>query len=161
MPLTRVLFVCIGNSCRSQMAEGFARAYGSDVIEALSAGTAPAMIVAEGTLRAMREKNIDLNAAVPKPLDGRALAGGVDLIVNMSGRPLPSALKAKVETWTVRDPIGCSEEVFQQVAAEIERLVMNLILRLRRDAGSKRTEAPRRRRFLAFDRDAPVPDNKV
>jgi arsenate reductase len=161
MPLTRVLFVCIGNSCRSQMAEGFARTYGSDVIEASSAGTAPATIVAEGTLRAMREKNIDLNAAFPKPLDYSGLAAGVDLIVNMSGRALPLNLPTRVETWDVRDPIGCSEEVFRQVAAEIERRVMSLIIKLRGEAGGKRTASPSRRRFAAFDRNAPVPDNKV
>ena len=45
MPPQRVLFVCVGNACRSQMAEGFAHAYGADVMEPHSAGLAPAMAV--------------------------------------------------------------------------------------------------------------------
>ena len=56
----RVLFVCVGNACRSQMAEGFARTYGSDVMIPASAGLAPASGVASATIRAMDEKNIDL-----------------------------------------------------------------------------------------------------
>jgi len=54
----RVLFVCLGNSCRSQMAEAFARAYGSDVLIAASAGLTPASGVAADTSRAMAEKGL-------------------------------------------------------------------------------------------------------
>jgi len=60
MALKRVLFVCIGNACRSQMAEGFARAYGADVMIPASAGLAPAMNVARDTKTAMAEKDIDI-----------------------------------------------------------------------------------------------------
>ena len=56
----RVLFVCIGNSCRSQMAEGFARAYGSDVMIPASAGFTPASRVAPDTIRAMAEPRISI-----------------------------------------------------------------------------------------------------
>jgi len=56
MARRKVLFLCIGNSCRSQMAEGFARTYGSDVIEALSAGLAPAISVSPATIETMKEK---------------------------------------------------------------------------------------------------------
>ena len=51
----RVLFVCIGNSCRSQMAEAFARAYGRDVVAPASAGVYPANVIAPDTMRAMAE----------------------------------------------------------------------------------------------------------
>jgi len=64
----RVLFVCVGNSCRSQMAEAFARLYGNDVIIAASAGISPAYSVAPDTMRAMREKNLDLRDHFPKSL---------------------------------------------------------------------------------------------
>ena len=64
----RVLFVCIGNACRSQMAEGFARTYGSDVMIAASAGLMPAYAVAPQTIRAMDAKNIDLRDHFPKSL---------------------------------------------------------------------------------------------
>ena len=56
----RVLFVCLGNSCRSQMAEAFAHAYGSDVIIPASAGFTPASRLAPDTIRAMAAKNLDL-----------------------------------------------------------------------------------------------------
>ena len=61
-----MLFVCIGNACRSQMAEGFARAYGGDVMEAASAGLSPAVAVPPDTIRAMDEKNIDIRGQFPK-----------------------------------------------------------------------------------------------
>ncbi len=56
----RVLFVCIGNSCRSQMAEGFARKYGKGLVESFSAGLMPAPIVQEDTHRTMAERGVTL-----------------------------------------------------------------------------------------------------
>ena len=53
-----VVFVCVGNACRSPMAEGFARALGAEVMEAVSAGIAPAGFVSEQAIEAMREKGI-------------------------------------------------------------------------------------------------------
>ena len=129
--MERVLFVCIGNSCRSQMAEGFARAYGSDVMLAASAGVAPALMVAADTRRAMKEKNIPLDDHFPKSLQQLANVP-FDLIVNMSGVELPADLKAPVRTWKVRDPIGTKYDVHCGVRDEIEKLVMDLILELRR-----------------------------
>src|SRR3954464_13235438 len=61
----RILFVCIGNSCRSQMAEGFARAYGSDVLDIQSAGLSPASIVQPLTAQTMMERNIRLDGQFP------------------------------------------------------------------------------------------------
>jgi arsenate reductase len=94
---TRVLFICIGNSCRSQMAEGFARTYGADVMIAASAGLAPAFMVAQDTVRAMDEKNIDLRDQFPKSLKqlGRAQ---FDLFVNMSGYDLPPEIDTPCAT---------------------------------------------------------------
>jgi arsenate reductase len=125
----RVLFVCLGNSCRSQMAEAFARAYGSDVLIPSSAGLTPAPIVAPLTLQVLEEKNIRADGQFPKELD--LMAGEAsDVIVNMSGYPLPS-LTARVVEWSVQDPIGESETVYRDVANQIEGLVMRLILDLR------------------------------
>lgn len=138
----RVLFVCIGNSCRSQMAEGFARAYGSDVIEASSAGLSPAGAVSPLTRKIMMEKNIDIAAQFPKELD--AVKGPVDLIVNMSGEKMPERPGVEVKEWKVFDPIGSNEGVFREVANEIEQHVMRLIIELRARDGGDRTP-PRRR----------------
>jgi len=130
----RVLFVCVGNSCRSQMAEGFARSYGSDVVEAHSAGLAPAPLVAPITHEVMAEKNIDLEEHFPKGLDEVNLAS-YDLIVNISGFPFPVPTRAPVREWKVPDPIGGKKNVHQRAAQQIENLVMQLILDLRRGVG--------------------------
>jgi len=125
----RVLFVCIGNSCRSQMAEAFARAYGADVIEAHSAGLAPASIIMPHTRAVLAEKNLSMDGQFPKSLEMVAREP-FDIVVNMSGRKLPSP-SGRVIEWPVPDPVGEPEETYRAVAAQIEGLVMRLILELR------------------------------
>ena len=133
----RVLFICIGNSCRSQMAEGFARSYGHDVIEPVSAGLAPAMIVDPNTKAVMGERGISLDSHFPKTLE-LALTPLPTLAINMSGTALPHFVAGiPSENWRVRDPVGEVQGVHREVRDEIEGLVMNLILRLR-----QRTPAP-------------------
>jgi arsenate reductase len=127
----RILFVCIGNACRSQMAEAFARAYGSGVLIVYSAGLAPATSLPPLTRQTLSEKNIPSEGQFPK---GLASFPGepFEVVVNLSGEPLPAAFgKARLIEWTVRDPIGESENVYRAVAAQIEGLVMRLILELR------------------------------
>lgn len=165
----RVLFVCIGNSCRSPMAEGFARKYGSDVLEVQSAGLSPASIVQSQTRKAMAEKNINIDDLFPKDFANITLSN-FDLIVNLSGVRLPTRATVPVRDWTVQDPIGCSEDIYTTVRDQIETLVMQLILEARRDAKNaapatqqpqpvgfqraaapplpERGEAPKQRRFL-------------
>ena len=111
------------------MAEGFARTYGSDVMEAVSAGLGPAMSVSPMTIETMKEKNIDMSEAVPKGVDAVDRAG-VSLIVNISGQKLPVRGVPLVD-WDVRDPIGRDQKVFRDVRDDIERRVMELILQLR------------------------------
>jgi arsenate reductase (thioredoxin) len=130
-PKTRVLFVCIGNACRSQMAEAFATAYGSDVLVAASAGVAPATGVHPVTARAMEEKNIDLKDHFPKALRhlGRAQ---FDLIINMSGSFLPNPPAGHIVDWDVDDPVFMEWDEHCGIRDEIEKRVMALILELRR-----------------------------
>lgn len=129
MRLPRVLFVCIGNSCRSQMAEGFARAYGSDVMVARSAGLLPCDMVSPVTHQLMREKNIDLSRCVPKGIpEGEPF----DLIINMSGRRLPDGVPGEVRVWNVPDPIFLGEDDHRAIRDQIESLVQGLVLELRR-----------------------------
>jgi len=129
-PLKRVLFVCLGNSCRSQMAEAFARAYGADVLVAASAGLTPALGIAPDTMHAMSEKGLDLGDHFPKSVRqmGRAT---FDLVINMSGFDLPVNVGAVVRTWDVPDPVFLDYGEHCDVRDTIERLVMNLILELR------------------------------
>ena len=127
----RVLFVCIGNSCRSQMAEAFARAYGGDVIVPASAGVAPASRVAPDTLSAMDEKGLDLRDHFPKHV--RHLNRiEFDLVVNMSGEELPESMTCPVREWDVEDPVSLSYDDHCLVRDDIERRVMDLILQFRR-----------------------------
>jgi arsenate reductase (thioredoxin) len=126
----RVLFVCIGNSCRSQMAEGFARAYGGDILVAASAGLSPAAIVQPLTKQVLAERNVRIDDQFPKGIEVLDREQ-FDLIVNMSGQKLPLAPGAPVRDWPVRDPIGQKEPVYKAVAEQTEALVMRLILELR------------------------------
>jgi arsenate reductase len=130
-PLQRVLFVCIGNACRSQMAEGFARAYGSDVLLPFSAGVSPAPAVPLDTIRAMEEKDIDLSAHRPKGIE-TFLRTNFDLVVNMSGRELDWNFQAPVRAWKVPDPVMKPYRDHCAIRDKIETLVMDLILELRR-----------------------------
>ena len=126
----RILFLCIGNSCRSQMAEGFAKTYGSDVLEIHSAGLAPATGIAPLTKYVMALRNVRIDEThFPKGLE-MVLHQPFDIIVNMSGQPvnLPAG---RMLDWPVRDPIGEQESVYRDVAAQIEDLVMRLILEVR------------------------------
>ena len=127
----RVLFVCVGNACRSQMAEAFARAYGADVMIPASAGLGPANQVMPDTIRAMLEKNLDVRDHFPKDLR-HMLRLHFDLVVNLSGRPLPDC-DVPTREWDVADPVAMSYEDHCAVRDEIERLVMGLISELRRE----------------------------
>ena len=131
----RVLFVCIGNSCRSQMAEGFANRYGHDVLTAESAGLAPASIIVPRTYAAMEEKNITLDGHFPKGLETFNLRK-FDLVVNISGRSLPKSSAKNVDTWEVPDPIAMGPEEFRVVRDDLERRVMRLILDQRQKQSS-------------------------
>jgi len=135
----RVLFVCIGNACRSQMAEAFARTYGSDVLIPASAGLAPAMFIPSDTTTAMAEKNIDLHDHFSKGLQhlGRA---EFDLVVNMSGCAIPEDLASRTQVieWDVEDPVLLDYERHCAIRDQIEHLVMKLILDLRRSQPQSR-----------------------
>lgn len=122
------------------MAEGFARAYGSDVLIPKSAGLAPAMTVAPLTHKVMLEKNIDLGHLYPKSLD--MVKEGFDLVINMSGQAIPRGVDAPVEEWAVRDPIGESEEVYREVRDQIEQRVMRLVLAMRATKPVKTNHQP-------------------
>src|SRR5271170_3941751 len=123
------------------MAEAFARTHGADVLEAQSAGLAPALAVAPLTHLVMLEKDIDLGDFYPKEMGHVAV--GADLIINMSGYELQLRNPVPVEEWDVPDPIGEPEQVFREVRDEIEQRVLLLIetLRSRKTAASETLSA--------------------
>src|SRR5256885_11307048 len=92
------------------MAEAFARAYGSDVLVAASAGLAPAMMVAPDTARSMAEKNIEMAEHFPKGLQHIARAG-FEMVINMSGTDMGKEFGGgRVVDWDIPDPIGLEYE---------------------------------------------------
>jgi arsenate reductase len=126
----RVLFVCLGNICRSPMAMALANKYGSDVLVATSAGVTPALNTSPLTRTTLEDRNIDLGEHLPRGLKEVELTN-VDLIVNMSGRSLPTNGRPPVENWEVPDPIGGDAAKYRASCDLIEMQVMRLIVRIR------------------------------
>jgi arsenate reductase len=130
----RVLFVCIGNSCRSQMAEAFAKAYGSDILEVSSAGLSPAAIIAPLTRQVLAMRHLNIEGQFPKDLEmvtRNTATHPFDVVVNISGMPMHPLGHRQID-WKVQDPIGHPEAVHRAVADQLEGLVMRLILELRK-----------------------------
>jgi protein-tyrosine-phosphatase len=132
---TRVLFVCIGNMCRSPMAEGIARAVGGDVIEPYSAGTHPTGVVSEDAIEIMRELKIDISNARSKGLLDVPLAE-MDIVVSMARRRaielVPRTFRGRTLDWNVDDPVGRSLTTFRRVRGELDVLVRKLADDVRR-----------------------------
>ena len=126
-----VLFVCIGNACRSQMAEGFARHYGKDDIDVSSAGLMPMSTVPLLTRRVMLEKNIPIDTQYPKGVE-LFRQRPFDAIINMSGSALPGGMVGPVDEWVVTDPYGRGEGEYRQVRDDLEDRVMRLLIQMRR-----------------------------
>lgn len=128
--MKKVLFVCVGNACRSQMAEGFARALGSDVMTPASAGLSPAISMPPLTIKVMKERSISVAEHFPKDITFLRTIP-FDLIINMSGKKLPPIYKAKVEDWKVKDPMGHDEATYRATRDDIEKRVQELVLAIR------------------------------
>jgi arsenate reductase len=111
------------------MAEAFGRAYGSDVMDAHSAGVSPASIIMPQTKQVLEERNLRVDGQFPKALE-TVSREPFDIVVNMSGVKLTTPASRLLE-WPVDDPVGQGDEVYRRVAAQIEALVMRLILELR------------------------------
>ena len=132
----RVLFVCIGNSCRSQMAEGFARHKYADVMEASSAGLFPASIVQPETIACMEDIGISLDGQASKEIDAVDWKS-TDLLVNMSGASVLERLPGFSGLnlmWNVGDPIGKSAKHYRQSRDRIKQLVDGLAETLKNQA---------------------------
>lgn len=128
----RVLFVCIGNACRSPMAEAIARQDAGDLLEVYSAGLSPLGFIPDMTLRTLERNGYSINGLVSKPIDNKALLK-IDLVLNLSGRSKPIDLiaAARTEDWPVADPYFEEEGTYQKVFEDIQRRINHLVLRLR------------------------------
>ncbi len=124
--MKKVLFVCVGNSCRSQMAKGFFN-YISENAFGESAGTKPEDKIDPKTVEVMREKNIDISSYVPK-LFTSSMNNQFDYIVSMGCIDLcPITPKNKTIEWNVNDPKGKNIVFYRKIRDEIENNVKKLI----------------------------------
>jgi len=129
----RVLFVCIGNSCRSQMAEALARHLASDAIEPASAGLSPLGSISVPTRVVLLERGARVDGQYSKGLP-EVDPDSAELIVNMTGIPGQALFPgAQVVDWDVDDPYGEDLLVYCRVRDEIEELVTELAASLRGD----------------------------
>ncbi len=126
----KVAFVCVGNSCRSQIAEGFAREYGRELLEVYSAGTEPAERVNANALRVMEEIGIDLSTQYPKLL--KDIPNELDVLITMGCGVKCPFIPCKIrEDWGLDDPVGQPLEVFRECRDIIEAKVKELIEKIR------------------------------
>jgi|SRR5665213_577758 len=135
---TKVLFLCVGNACRSQMAEAIAKNHASDIIDPSSAGLVPFGEIPSTTISVLEELGISAEGQSSKPLRSEDLAAA-DIVINMTGRPgnlvFTEAL-ANIEDWDVGDPYGFNLSVYRAIRDEIETRVDDLARRLREKAAS-------------------------
>jgi arsenate reductase len=119
----KILFVCIENSCRSQMAEGFAKFYGKDKIEPFSAGSNPSGKVNELAIESMKEKGIDISGQKPKGFKDLPYTN-FDYVITMGcGDVCPFVpAKQRIE-WEIEDPKEEPIEKFREVRDEIEKKI--------------------------------------
>jgi protein-tyrosine-phosphatase len=129
--LPRVLFVCVENSNRSQMAEAFARMHGAGRVEAHSAGSRPSGRVNPRAVEAMRERGYDLGLHQSRGLSDFG-EEEFDVVVSMGcgdeGCPLVRARRR--EDWSIPDPRDLPPEQFRSVRDLIERKVQELLATL-------------------------------
>ena len=126
--LPTLLFVCVENSARSQMAEGFARALGQGRVQAHSAGSRPSGAINPTAIRLMGEKGIDLGAQRSKGLDDLPPGVTWDWIVTMGcGDACPHLPARHRLDWDLPDPGALDEHGFRDVRDQIEGLVRDLV----------------------------------
>jgi arsenate reductase len=128
--LKKVLFVCVENAGRSQMAEAIARAYG---VDAASAGTIPAAAVNPMVVEAMKERGFNLSSSKPKMLTNQMIEDA-DYVVTMGckveevcPKPLIVKMEKKLVDWHVDDPKGKPIEQVRKIRTTIENRVIELL----------------------------------
>lgn len=125
-----VLFVCIHNAGRSQMAAGWVTALAGDAVEVRSAGSAPAESVNPAAVAAMAEVGVDITHATPKVLTVDAVEAS-DVVVTMGcGDTCPFYPGKRYEDWVLDDPAGQGLEAVRPIRDEIRARVGSLLAEL-------------------------------
>lgn len=128
-PPFRVLFACVGNSARSQMAHGFAKVYGGVRIEARSGGSKPLGYVLPEAIQVMREKGIDISGHPSQGFDEAWVRDHCDLVVTMGcgDDACPAFIGKPIVDWDLDDPKGQPLAEFRRVRDDIEQRVRTLL----------------------------------
>jgi arsenate reductase len=124
--MRHVLFVCMHNAGRSQMAQAFFERYAPEDLRAESAGQAPADAIWPNVVEAMREVGIDISARKPKKID-REMQLHADKAITLNCQESCPYVIGGVEDWEVGDPAGQPLEVVREIRDEIERRVRELV----------------------------------
>lgn len=125
--MKRLLFVCVENSNRSQMAEAFARMHGGAAVEVYSAGSRPSGKINPKAIEAMKELNYDLTAHTSKSLD-EIPDIEFDFVATMGcGDECPFVRARKREDWDIPDPRNMSPDDFRKVRDAIDEKVQALL----------------------------------
>jgi protein-tyrosine-phosphatase len=123
----KILFVCVENARRSQMAEGFAKAFGQGKLEVYSAGSRPSLEIDPLVIEVMKEKRIDLTAKRPKGLNDLPPIE-MDYLITMGCEEVcPAVLAKKIIEWKIPDPKGKSIDFFREVRDIIEGKLKSLL----------------------------------
>lgn len=130
MKKKRILFICIENAGRSQIAEAFAKKYGKGIVEVASAGINPAKAIHSEVIEVMKEKGIDLSKNKPKMLNNNLIMN-TDFVVTMGCSvegvcPINKMFK-NVINWNLEDPKGKSMDRVREIRDVIEQKVIELI----------------------------------
>lgn len=127
----KVAFICVHNSCRSQMAEALGKKYGIDVFESYSAGTETKPQINQDAVRIIKDLyNIDMNETQKSKL--LSDIPEVDIVIKMGCNVVCPYLPAKhIEDWGLEDPTGKSDEEFIKTATIIEEKIKDLAERIK------------------------------
>ena len=122
-----VLFVCVHNAGRSQMAAAYLTHLAGDRVEVRSAGSAPAEAVNASVVEALLEEGIDISAEVPKVLTDKAVLES-DVVITMGcGDVCPVYPGTRYEDWKLEDPAGQGVDAVRPIRDEIRRRIETLI----------------------------------
>jgi arsenate reductase len=133
----RVLFVCVGNACRSQMAEAMAKHFAPELLKASSAGISPLGNIPESTRRVLLEQGVRMDGQYSKGMSDASLLPA-DVTVNLTGIPGAALFpNANVFDWDVTDPYGDDMETYRRVRDDIDARLHDWIAELRAENDDK------------------------
>jgi len=136
--LKRVLFVCVENACRSQMAEGLFNALAEGKAVAMSAGNMPAERVNPLAVEVMKEAGIDISRKKPKMITAEMIREADKVVLMGCGRNACPIVPKKFADWRIKDPVSKGIEKFREVRDTIKRRVGELLAELNEEEEQKR-----------------------